>query len=179
MSPLIARTALVVAAASVLAGCGASGGGTPPASDPPAAPSQAVGDAPPGEEPSAGPSGAVDLADDEHPAIIKSIDTAAGTLTFDLVQWLTGEAAKVAFQQANPGETDSPPNDYFVVNNNPRLRTFAVAPDVVVIVTPGGDPNDTDQIALAEFGGYARRDALFWLTIKGGVITRIEQQWVP
>ena len=49
----------------------------------------------------------------------------------------------------------------------------------MVRVTPGGDPNETDELALAEFGGYAQRDALFWLTIKGGTITRIEQQWVP
>lgn len=182
-SRLILRTAVILATVAVLAGCNASGNDGPISAPNSGAPSQAVGDAPAGEEPTVTPapgaSGAVDLPDDEHPALIKSIDLSARTLTFDLVQWLTGEEAKVAFQQANPGETEGPPNDYFVVNNNPRLRTYQLAPDAVLKVTPGGDPNDVQEIALADFASYPGRDALFWLTVKGGVITSIEQQWVP
>jgi hypothetical protein len=183
MSTLIVRLAVGLAAACMLVACGTSGGGTPPASTQPAGPSQAVGDAPADEEPTATPDPAAsatgDLTDDEHPAYIKSIDANARTLTFDLVQWLTGDAATVAFQQANPGETGGPPNDYFIVNNNPRLRTYPVAPNAVLRTTPGGDPNDVEDIALADFASYQRRDALFWLTIKDGVITTIQQQWVP
>ena len=183
MSTLIVRAAVIVATAAVLAGCNASGNDGPNSAPTSGAPSQAVGDAPAGEEPTGTPapgaSSTVDLPDDEHPALIKSIDAGALTVTFDLVQWLTGDAAKVAFQQANPGETEGPPNDYFIVNNNPRLRTYQLAPDAVLKVTPGGDPNDVQEIALADFASYPQREALFWLTVKGGVITRIEQQWVP
>jgi hypothetical protein len=182
MSRSIVRTAVILATAMVLTACNASSG-EPPAVSASGGPSQAVGDAPAGEEPTATPapgaSSAVDLPDDEHPAYVKSIDTSAMTLTFDLVQWLTGQAAVDAFQQANPGETEGPPNDYFIVNNNPKLRTYQLAPNAVLKVTPGGDPNDVQEIALTDFAGYPQREALFWLTVKGGVITRIEQQWVP
>jgi hypothetical protein len=121
------------------------------------------------------------LADGRQPGYIKSITADGKWLDFDLVEWLTGDAAKKAFIADHPGATDGPDNDYYIVNKNPMLRTLAISPSVVVIVY-GNDPSVPHQIALsglkAAFNGHLD-SAMVWLTIDHGIITKIEHQWVP
>jgi hypothetical protein len=52
------------------------------------------------------------------------------TLTFDLAEFLTGEAAAQA--AAEHGDESPPPNDYYIVNDNPKLRTMPIAPDATI-----------------------------------------------
>ena len=85
---------------------------------------------------------------------------------------------QVGGQQANPGRPTARPTTTASCNNDPRLRTYAVAPAAICRQRHARRRPEraTGRIALAEFGGYAPRDALFGPTIKGGVITRIEQR---
>ena len=61
------------------------------------------------------------------------MDTAHGRITFDLIEFLTGDAAKQAWKKANPGsDQDGPDDDYYIVNDNAKLRTLPVAGTVTV-----------------------------------------------
>jgi hypothetical protein len=123
---LAAVTVLTVVLVAGLAGCGSDdsqsdGSGTPPTASTAAPAQPAATDAP-----STGQAGeAAQLEDGRHPVLLERVDLAGRTVTVDLVQWFTGEAATKA--AAEDGEESPPPNDYYVRNVNPRLRTLPVA----------------------------------------------------
>jgi hypothetical protein len=111
-------------------------------------------------------------------------------ITVDYVQILTGKAAADAATAA--GEESPPPNDYFIVNSNPKLRTFAVSKTAVITVLGWGSSDSTapTKISLAKFkdlmpGGpgdppidYA--EAYYYITVKNGTtVTKIEQIFFP
>jgi hypothetical protein len=125
------------------------------------------------------------LEDGRHPVRIVAVSDGDKTVRFDLIQFLTGEAANKA--AAEDGEESPPPNDYYIRNVNPKLRTLAIAPSATVTVNvlaagdTGSSVKDT-KITLAKLAGYPRdrvRDAVFWLTVSHGKVTRIEEQFVP
>jgi hypothetical protein len=105
----------------------------------------------------------------------------AASIEFDLACWFVGDAAVLA--TAEDGEESPPPNDYYIRNVNPQLRTIPVASDANASWLPNlGDP-------VAQVGPYA--DWLIgraartgyqpgiWVTITGGEATFVEEQWVP
>ena len=106
---------------------------------------------------------------------------AASALEFDLACWFTGDAAALA--SAEDGEESPPPNDYYVRNLNQLLRTLDVASDVAVSWLPNpGDPGTEATITYAGWlTGRASRDFQpgVWLTIAGGDVTEIREQYVP
>lgn len=129
--------------------------------------------------------GGVDLDDGRHPAYLTSVDVAGRTLTFDVIQFLTGDEATTAYQ-AETGETDTPPNDYFIVNENPKLRTAPVSAGVTVQLVRLADDGDADLDAGTwdELSTYLAQPGIqefspFWLTVSGGEITAIEEQYLP
>jgi hypothetical protein len=108
-------------------------------------------------------------------------DAAASTLDFDLACWFTGDAAALA--AAEDGEESPPPNDYYVRNANPSLRTLDAESDATVAWLPNpGDPSTETTITYAawitdrEGRGYQPG---VWLTITAGAITEIREQYVP
>jgi len=172
-------SALLIAFA--LTGCGGSGGGTgDPTATPPSG-SEIVGESPP--TPAASPDAAAELDDGQHPGYIKELDVDDLTVTFDLVVFLTGEEAIAEYQRRNPGATDGPLNHTLIVNDNPRLRTLPIAPDVVVVIVAGvvGNPQATQEISLAQLAAMDLRwdKVIFWVTVTDGKVTKIEEQWVP
>lgn len=128
------------------------------------------------------------LADGRHPAYLTAIDTGARTLTFDVIQYLTGEEATKAFQRDNPGVEGGPPNGYYILNVNPRLRTLPVRRDVLVeVLWLGGNPGP-DTITFEQLPDYFANDLIedkylwydpFWLTVRGGRIDAIAEQYIP
>ena len=109
-------------------------------------------------------------------------------LTFDLAYLLGGPAANEA--AAAHGVETPVPNDYFIVNDNPLLRTYPISPDVSVkyIPTDTADqvklhPGTIDAWANAVNGtamtDYRNGDAGWWIVIQGGEITSIKQQYFP
>ncbi len=136
---------------------------------------------------SASPSPSADpniLDNGEHFVFMNGAKTgAARRLTFDLAEWYTDqEAIDVAAQHG-----DDAPNGYYIVNDNPRLRTMPVSDDVVVRYIPNDaccEPQPGDFDALAEaVNGTAQTDyfaqAPWWITVSGGQIVKIEQQYLP
>jgi hypothetical protein len=125
-----------------------------------------------------------ELADGRHPVYLKTVEPNGQTVSFDLIQFFTGDAATKA--AAEDGEESPPPNDYYIRNVNDRLRTLPVADDapitVNVLAAPtSGDATENVSVTLAELAGYFPNSgtAPFWLTVAQGRVTRIAQQYLP
>ncbi|MDP2300591.1 MAG: hypothetical protein U1E08_00465 [Coriobacteriia bacterium] len=128
-------------------------------------------------------------ATERVPAIVVGVRTAGGThhVTLDYIQFLTGDAAAAAATAA--GEESPPPNDYFIVNENPRLREFAIdaAASVTVVVNPDGTsvPEGQDMPLDEWVAAVSGPDAdyytmnFYWVTITDDIVTAIEQQYLP
>jgi hypothetical protein len=129
------------------------------------------------------------LEDGRHPVFVKSVDVAGRTVEFDLIQFLTGDEAIAAHDEDHPDDPGGPPNDYYIVNDNPRLRRLPVTDDVEVIVLDwegGFEPQTTAFADLpALLAAYTWDDTgetmrgPFWLTVENGTITAIEEQYIP
>jgi hypothetical protein len=144
----------------------------------------------------AGSEEAASLEDGRHPVYLTGIDTTAGTLEFDVVQWFTGEAA-IEYVEAHEDEYPDwyeaieetghlPYDDLMVVNENPRLRTLPVAPDTEVQVLQGPDHSYLPHtIDFAELPAHFEQlhyqlgefYTVFWLTVQDGDIVAIEEQF--
>jgi hypothetical protein len=125
------------------------------------------------------------LEDGRHPVLIVAVSDTKKTVRFDLVQFLTGDAANKA--AAEDGQESPPPNDYYIRNTNPKLRTLPIAPSVTVVVNvlvadDTGDATKDTKITLAKLAGFPPdrvHDALFWLTVSHGKVIRFEEQYIP
>ena len=158
-----------------------------------------TGTAPTGATAPTGPSGTSpepslppELEDGEHFGFIESVDVAGETSVFDLAYFLTGEEANQA--AAEHGSETPVPNDYFIVNDNPKLRTLVLAPGVELAMLDWNNCCDEfidgDLAAFAEaieagepvtVDGQLYYGSLspYWLTVEGGLVTRIEEQYLP
>jgi hypothetical protein len=112
------------------------------------------------------------------------VDTADTTsIEFDLACWFTGDGAVQA--AAQDGAESPPPNDYYVRNENPQLRTIQVAAGAEVSWLPStGDPSTQTTVPYSDWlTGRAERGSDYqpgvWVTIAGGSATFIEEQYVP
>lgn len=183
---MTARTAVLAAATSViasvaLAACDSASG--PPASST-SGPTSAATPSTPTTSPSPSATPATDLADGRHPARIVRVDAARRLVTVDVVQFLTGSAAASA-AAADGAEEVPPPNDYWIRNVNPRLRTLPVdesAPITTNVLTADQSGSATADVAvdlgrLGQLRGLSR--ALFWLTVRDGVVTAVSEQFLP
>jgi hypothetical protein len=125
-----------------------------------------------------------ELADGRHPVYLKTVDAGQQTITFDLIQFFTGDAATKAAAEDN--QESPPPNDYYIRNVNPRLRTLPVAAGAPITVnvlaaqTTGSSTKDV-SVTLDELAAYFPNSgtAPFWITVEQGQVTKIAQQFVP
>jgi hypothetical protein len=118
-----------------------------------------------------------------HMVVLKQVSASGRTVTFDLVQWFSGDAATKA--AAEDGEESPPPNDYYIRNVNPRLRTLPVTPDARLSLTRqtlnsggGGSAAANVEVDLATIQAMGRNH-LFWTTVQSGRIVALEEQYVP
>lgn len=143
-------------------------------------------EAPPAEEPEAEESAPTV---ERQPGIVTRVTGSAGAyrLKIDYIQFLTGdEAAEAA---ADAGDESPPPNDYYIVNENPRIREFPIEDSVrprVVFDDNGGSVPETLEMSLADWAtnfndptALYYRTNFYWITITDGVVTAIEQQYLP
>jgi hypothetical protein len=121
-------TALLVASLA-MAGCGRSqpDEGTAPGNQPPAA---TVSKAPAPDDPTDSPP--MVLADGRHAVFLTTVDPTRRTITFDLIQLYTGDDA--TREAAKDHQESPPPNDYYIRNINPKLRTLPTAADATISV---------------------------------------------
>lgn len=128
------------------------------------------------------------LADGRYAAYLTAIDTRARAVTFDVIQYLTGEEAAKAFHRDNPDIPEGPPNNFYIVNRNPRLRTMPVYQNVHVEVIWMGSDLSPKVITFDQLPGYCAKNPVkdkyvwydpFWLDVRDGRIDAITEQYIP
>jgi hypothetical protein len=184
MRPVRIITAVVFAAAVAVTGCAAHS----PAVDPPVTP---VLDAPAPPAPSPAPTPipvlapvpapkAPVLADGHYDAYIRQVDAGHDRLVVDLVQVFQGQAA------IDAAIADGTPRDQaqvlyvWVRNQNPRLRTLAMASDLRLDLLPGDCIESRNHqfaklIKDSRAMSNSRPAYYFTLTVAGGVVHRIQE----
>jgi hypothetical protein len=140
------------------------------------------------------PSPSVDavLEDGRHFGYVRSVDVDGSAIEFDLAYFLSGEEANRAYQEAT-GDSGPVPNDHFVVNDNPMLRTLTLAPDVRLRLLDWNDCCDTffdgdlalfaeairEQADVPDGDLIYRGQSQWWITVANGFVTEIEEQYSP
>ena len=132
------------------------------------------------------------LENGRHFGYVRSVDPDPGTIEFDLAYFLSGKDADQAYQEAT-GDTGHVPNDHFVVNDNPILRTLPLAPDVRLRLLDWNHCCETffdgdlspfaqaieQQTDVIDGDMIYRGQSQWWITIESGVVTEIEEQYAP
>jgi hypothetical protein len=124
-----------------------------------------------------------DLADGKTYARLTTFDRTKHTVTVDVVQFLTGKAAEDAAEE--DGEEAF---DYYVRNQNPRLRTLTYRSGLPIVVNTltaaktGSSTKDT-TITEAELAAYFTKgeaqQRLYFFTLTGGAVTALHEQYLP
>jgi hypothetical protein len=185
----LAIAALAILTAATLTACGSN---TPdpqpspaqPAAAPPSTPTPTLRTSRPASRPAASPATPNPGSDF---GFIRSWTAKPGAfyLRFDRAVLLTGKAADAA-SAAHGGESPVP-NDYYIQNDNPRLREVVIADQATVIgsqqLTGSPGPNPSSLKALLTFvhsGGPQAAATPFHLTYDdNGFVTRVQEQYVP
>ncbi|HSJ49787.1 MAG TPA: hypothetical protein VLA90_00685 [Actinomycetota bacterium] len=189
--PIVVLALLVTACADETPGAGDTGATGPTATGatgPTAESPSPTGE--PTESPTEEP--APELEDGRHFGYVQSVDVDGSALEFDLAEFYTGdEANEIA---AERGDEVPVPNDYYIVNDNPRLRTLTLSRDLEIDLLDWNRCCDetfslslgdfADAIASAdptEIDGHLTYGAAsqYWLTVDEGQVTRIEEQYLP
>jgi hypothetical protein len=107
-------------------------------------------------------------------------------IRYDLAYFYTGdEANQIA---AARGDETPVPNDDYIVNDNPKLRFAPLAEHFAVSYIPEGTgelvkaPQDRFLVWLdqTEQTDFPPKDiSYWWITVEGGEVTKIEQQYLP
>jgi hypothetical protein len=186
----VALVGLAILTAATLAACGSDTADPPPS---PAQPAQAGPAATTPSKPTTARPASRPAASPTSPnpgsdfGFIRSWTAKTGTfyLRFDRAVLLTGKAADAA-SAAHGGESPVP-NDYYIQNDNPRLRDLVLADQATVIgsqqLTGSPGPNPSSLKALLTFvhnGGPQAAATPFHLTYDdNGFVTRVQEQYVP
>ena len=107
------------------------------------------------------------------------VEAGPDQLDFDLACWFVGDAATAA--AAEDGEP--PPNDFYIRNTSARIRQLRIAEDTPVTWygTGAGDPLNPETIRYTEWRRFEQDRACclgVWITVSGGAITTLAEQWV-
>lgn len=132
------------------------------------------------------------LPDGRYFGFVKDVNTSTGTMSFDLACFYTGDAANQ--QAAARGDEVPVPNDVYIVNDNPKTRDLTLSPSVNLLLidwnkcckTKPGATLDGFATAIGgkgftEIGGwkYNGQFSPYWVTIDGGQVALIEEQFLP
>lgn len=194
----IRAAAGVTAIALTLGGTSACGGSKTPsgpaaATSAPAGAVAGAGAAPvKSAAPTASQPAAPVLTDGRSAVYLTGLNTAEKTATFDLIEFLTGDAAKTEWKKEHPEQPDGPDNDYMIINNNKKLRTLPVDPKAKCVVLATLGSTDTKTVTFAALPAFLKQRNKgiaitppqisvlpFWLTVKHGTMTGFEEQFLP
>jgi hypothetical protein len=124
------------------------------------------------------------LPDGRHPVLIKTVDPDRRRITFDLIQFYQGEDA--TREAAKDHQESPPPNDYYIRNTNPRLRTLPVTSDAAITcntLTAGYTGSATKNVAVPldrlRIVLLGKSSPPFWITVRNGQVVKIAEQYLP
>jgi hypothetical protein len=123
------------------------------------------------------------LADGRHPVYLKTVDAGHRTITFDLIQLYWGDEA--AREAARDHQESPPPNDYYLRNVNPRLRTLPVRADATITVNTlaaawTGSATRNVPVTLSQLASLlGKYSPPFWITVRHDRVAKIAEQYLP
>jgi hypothetical protein len=181
----------LVAGLTVLALAGAActgDAGTAASSTPSVTPSGPTGSASPTATAttptSPTPSPAPVLEDGKHFVFVKKATPLS--LRFDLALFYTGdEANQIAGER---GDEVPVPNDVYIVNDNPKLRTLPFAPGAKVFVLDWSKCCDVSvTLSAGDFAAFVAHptseyhgdSSPYWIWVDGGQIVKMREQYLP
>ena len=112
-------------------------------------------------------------------SITRSADGSV-TVQIDRVDMLGGAEAEAAAA----AQADEVSNDYYLVNDNPQLRSYTVPPTAVIwgSIRLQGTP-DVARVSFADWvefvTGEESDDTLFHLDVEDGLVVAVEEQYRP
>jgi hypothetical protein len=133
---------------------------------------------------SASPTPAPVIEDGRHFVFVKK--TKGTSVTFDLAEFYSGEEANQIAEER--GDEVPVPNDVYIVNDNPKLRTVPVSDSAKVKVYDWSKCcDDHTPISFEDFAGYVSDPtndfhgtlSPYWIRVQGGEIVKIEEQYLP
>ena len=119
-----------------------------------------------------------DLADGRWFGVVEALST--DSVELDIACWFIGEDAVIAAEE--DGAESPPPNDYYVRDESADTTTVAVAPDATAVFYPTGSPDGETGTVADLLAASEDRDGFpygVWVEIADGVVTSLEEQWVP
>jgi hypothetical protein len=179
MRPVRIIIAVVFAAAVAVTGCAAHSTTPSPAPSPPVVDQPPM---PPVLYPT--PKGGIDrvpvLADGRYDSYIRTVDTNRQRLVVDLVQVFKYPASVDAAIADGMPRDQAQVLDVWVRNQNPRLRTLAMARDMGLDLLPGDCIESRNHqfaklIKDSRAMSNSRPAYYFTLTVAGGVVHRIQE----
>ena len=119
------------------------------------------------------------LPDGRWFGILQSIDSAGGTIGFDLECLFTGDAANAAATADSASEVPVP-NDVYVRNESSTVRTLPAVADVAVGLLQDGGASTSFEPTKAGLAAAAPLvDRPVWVLVTGGWVVAIQQQYFP
>jgi hypothetical protein len=124
------------------------------------------------------------LTDGRYAARITRVDPTARRITLDVLQIFFGADAARAAQEDGADDVP-PPNDVWIRNTNPQLRTLSATQGAPITVNVHGAAQSgsaTRDIpwTLAQLGAASHlSDGVFWVTIRKGEVVRVAEQYLP
>jgi hypothetical protein len=181
MRPIRTMATVLLVAGLAVAGCARSQpdqSASPPSQEPavtapPATRAAGPADPTPTRQP-------VVLVDGRHPVIIKTVDPAGGSITFDVIQLYFGDEARR--EELKDHDTPYPaPNDVYSRNVNPRLRTLPVLAGATITVLDDDYAPLHEPVSLVKLAAVMPRQGSmpFWITVRDGQVVKIAEQFVP
>lgn len=127
----------------------------------------------------------------QYAVYLTGMDVPRRSLAFDVIRFLRGDEAVLAYHQDFPDDQDGPPNDYYIVNDSRQVREAKVRDDVRVRLVRLHEDSDAnlgggtfDELP-GYLAGYKPPDQPFlssnpfWLTFENGTVKEICEQYVP
>jgi hypothetical protein len=124
------------------------------------------------------------LTNGRSPAYIRHVDVRNRTVTFDVIEFLTGPEKTKRWSTDNLRRTGWPDNDYVIKNDSPKLRIMPVVTTARIrTIDSGRSVQATKPHTLSALAAYldAQGSAAlpYWLTAKNGRITAIGEIYLP
>jgi hypothetical protein len=118
------------------------------------------------------------LPDGNFQVAIIGVRPATRSIEVDLVQVLHGEAALRAYAVENPDDPSGPPNDYYVINNDPSVWRVPVAREAkLTVLRYENDSFEPREGTLADLD-----DDEQWfcdIVVRGGSIIELTEGYRP
>ncbi|WP_167577933.1 hypothetical protein [Ammoniphilus sp. YIM 78166] len=114
-------------------------------------------------------------------------------VTIDYIQWFSGEAANRAMREdgkCKGFESECfAPNDFYIRNVNPKLRTFELSKKAVIRLQTFGRKDGNfyfdQKVSLDNFANHFNKNKQhqahipYWIELQSGVIVKVTEQYVP